>query len=89
MIAREQAARLAQDHVGSPWIVGEPMRNERFGVWQVGFVDSATPGMPLAGGSLVVTDEGDVHDVGSAPGLLDDLMIALGRWPGAYPEADD
>jgi hypothetical protein len=34
-------------------------------------------------GGLVVTDDGDVHELGSAPGSLDDLMIALGHWPGA------
>ena len=60
-------------------------RNGRFGVWIVGYRDAALPGEPLDGGGLVVTDAGDVHDLSSAPGSLDDLMVALDLWPGVEP----
>ncbi len=60
-------------------------RNRRYGVWIVAYRDPAEPDVMLMGGALVVTDDGDVHNLGSAPGALDDLMMELGRRPGTEP----
>lgn len=88
MISHQDAKRLADEHLraeGSTWVASRVTRTSDFGVWLVCYVDPARPDEMLTGGELVVTDEGDIHDVGSVPGSLDDLMIALGRWPGAEP----
>jgi uracil-DNA glycosylase len=89
------AKKLAEGHLrgdGSPWAVVRATRNGRFGVWLVDYHDPARPGEVLAGGCLVVTDAGAVHSMGSVPGALDDLMMAVGLWPGKEPAdvfADD
>jgi hypothetical protein len=44
----------------------------------VSYRDPASPDAPVVGGALVVTDGGAVHDIGSAPGSLDLLMLGLG-----------
>lgn len=90
MLSRERAVGRANAYLraqGSALVTsGETTnRNRRFGVWIVGYRETARPGAPLDGGGLLVTDEGDVYDLGSEPGALDDLMIALGRWPGVEP----
>ncbi len=86
MISHQEAKGLADVHLqGSGLVASHATRNQRYGVWLVGYVDPANPDQMLDGGGLVVTDEGDVHHPGSVPGLLDDLMIELGRWPGAEP----
>jgi hypothetical protein len=54
-------------------------RDRRFGVWIVGYRDPERPTEILDGGGFVVTDEGEVHDLGSAPGAVDELMLDLGR----------
>jgi hypothetical protein len=93
VLSREQTVERASAHLrahGSP-LVASPAtttRNRRFGVWVVGYRDAARSGEPFDGGALVVTDDGDVHDLGSAPGSLDHLMVALGLWPGASPSDD-
>ncbi len=84
MISHQEAKRRAAEHLrveGSPWAVSRATRERRYGVWIIGYRDPARPDEMLEGGGLVVTDEGDVHDLGSAPGSLDDLMHALGRSP--------
>lgn len=83
-----QAKRVANLHLaaeGATLVAKRATRNRRYGVWLVGYVDPTAPDQLLEGGALVVTDAGMVHDVGSAPGSLDDLMLALGLWPGADP----
>ena len=47
-------------------------------------VSKAIPVIDVPSGN-VDRSQGDVHPLGSAPGSLDDLMIALGLWPGADP----
>ena len=42
------------------------------------YVDPAAPDEILIGGALVVTDSGEVHDVGSAPGEIESLLLDLG-----------
>ncbi len=86
--SHEEAKSLANEHLsaeGSTLVATHATRSQRFGVWIISYGDPAAPGEQLDGGGLVVMDDGDVHDLGSAPGSLDDLMIALGRWPGAEP----
>ncbi len=88
VISHQEAKRLADEHLrseGSPWVASHATRNRRYGVWEGGHRDPAHPDEMLIGGALVVTDDGNVHDVGSAPGSLDDLMMALDLWPGAEP----
>ena len=84
MISHQEAKRRAAEHLraeGSPSAGSRATRERRFGVWVIGYRDPERPDEMLDGGGLVVTDEGDVHDLGSAPGALDDLMLALGRSP--------
>ena len=91
MLSHRQAKRLADAHLragGSDLVAKHATRNRRFGVWIVAYREPARPGESNDGGGLVVTDEGSVHDLSSAPGSLDDLMIALGRWSGAEPATD-
>lgn len=86
--SHEQAKRVANEHLaaeGSTLVAMRARRHRRYGVWLVDYVDPAAPDELLVGGALVVTDARAVHDVGSAPGSLDDLMLALGLWPGADP----
>ncbi len=88
MISHQEAKRHANEHLradGTRLVAGHATRNQRYGVWFVSYVEPERPDEMLIGGGLVVTDDGDVHDVGSVPGSLDDLMLALGRWPGAEP----
>ncbi len=86
MISHQEAKRLADQHLrsrGSSLVARHATRE--MGVWVVAYRDPAEPDEMLCGGGLVVTDDGDVHDVGSTPGALADLMLDLGRWPGAEP----
>lgn len=80
--AKKRATASLQER-GSDLVAAHATRNKRFGVWIVDYHDPAHPDEVLVGGGLVVTDDGEVHNLGSAPGSLDDLMIALGLWPGA------
>jgi len=84
VISHQQATRRAAEYLraeGSPWAVAGASRDRRFDVWVTGYRDPESPDEMLDGGGLVVTDEGDVHNLGSAPGALDDLMLSLGRSP--------
>jgi len=91
VISYQEAKRLANEHLraeGSPWVARHATRNVRYGVSVVAYRDPTEPDEELTRGGLVVTDDGEVHNLGSAPGSLDDLMMALGRWPGAEPSSD-
>lgn len=86
--SHQRAKDLADEHLratGSAMRAASASRSARYGAWVVSYEDPADPAGLLCGGSVVVTDEGDAHDLGSVPGALDDLMVALGRWPGAEP----
>jgi len=86
VISHQQAKRRASEHLqveGSTFTVSRATRDHRYGVWIIGYRDPALPDEMLDGGGLVVTDAGDVHDLGSAPGALGDLMLTLGRSPTA------
>lgn len=58
-------------------------RNGRFDIWVVGYRQPAGPGARLDGGGLVVTNDGGVYDLSSAPGSLDEMMMESELWPGA------
>lgn len=82
------AKKLATEHLradGSSLTASRATRNQRFGVWLVHYHDPARPDERLDGGGLVVTDAGQVLSLSSVPGALDDLMLALGLWPGREP----
>ncbi|WP_214058527.1 hypothetical protein [Nocardioides aquaticus] len=88
MTSHQEAKRRADEHLREQGVrlrASGASRSARYGVWVVAYRDPAEPDAALDGGALVVTDEGGVHDMGSVPGALDDLMMALGRWPGAEP----
>jgi len=53
----------------------------------VDYRDPDHPDEMLIGGALVVTDEGDVHEIGSRPDAVELLMESLGRSP--FGVADD
>ncbi len=87
MTSHQEAKRRAAAYLraeGSPLAVSSAIRDRRFGVWVIGYRDPYRPDEMLDGGGLVVTDAGDVHVLGSAPGSLDNLMLALGRPPTVY-----
>lgn len=88
MISHQEAKRFATEHLraeGSQLIAKHATRDRRFGVWVVAYRDPATPDEMLDGGGLVVTDEGEVCNVGSTPDAVERLMMDLGREPGAEP----
>lgn len=82
MIASAREARKkAEAHLraeGSSLVVASASWDAAHGVWVVSYRDPAHPGEPLDGGALVVTDAGEVHDVGSTPDALDRLVVTLG-----------
>ena len=70
-LTAHEAKRLADEHLrdeGSSLVAKYASRNRRYGVWLVDYRDPAGPEEMLVGGGLVVTDAGDVYDVGSVPG---------------------
>lgn len=85
MISHQRAKRLANEHLraaGASFVATQATRHSQFGVWVIGYRHAAGPDVMLDGGGLVVTDDGEVHDLSSAPGALDNLLMELGRWPG-------
>ncbi|GAB3077685.1 hypothetical protein [Pedococcus soli] len=88
MLSHQEAKRVANAHlraVGSVLVAVRAARER--GVWVVSYQDPADPDAGLEGGGLVVTDSGDVHDLSSAPGSLDMLVLELGIWP-RHPDTD-
>jgi uracil-DNA glycosylase len=76
-----EAKRLAAEFLaseGSTLFVRSAKLERRFGVWVVSYIDPRAPEAMLDGGALVVTDAGDVYEVGSAPGSLEKLMDDVG-----------
>jgi len=87
VISAHEAKRLAAEFLvsqGSSLVVRSAKFERRFGVWVVSYFDPNAPEAILDGGGLVVTDAGDVYDVGSAPGSLEKLMDDVG-----VPPADE
>ncbi len=91
MLTATQAKKHANDHLQAEapsLIARSATRNKTYGVWVVDYAELARPKEMLIGGCLVVTDDGDVLDLGSAPGSLDNLMETLGRAP-LYEDLSD
>lgn len=72
---------------GSNLVALHATRNKKHGVWVVDYRDPDHPDEMLIGGALVVTDDGEVHSIGSTPDSVDLLMESLGRNP--FGTADD
>lgn len=81
MLSHQAAKRIASEYLAagkSPLVVSRATRDAARGVWLVGYVEPERPESVLDGGGLVVTDDGHVHEVGSTPGQLDELLLQLG-----------
>lgn len=90
MISAQAAKQQADAHLraeGSHLSALHASRDTKHGVWVVGYSDPDQPDEMLIGGALVVTDEGEVHEIGSTPDAVDLLMESLGRSP--FGIADD
>lgn len=84
MLTQQAAKKLANKHLsesGARFVAARATRSSEYGVWTVSYVDPDQPDEMLTGGALVVTDEGDVHELGSAPGALAELMATIQRLP--------
>jgi len=73
---RKEAIELASAHLrdeGSALVVRQKglRRNERVGLWRVGYCDPDHPDVVLDGGDLAVWDDGRVESVGSSPSERD------------------
>lgn len=85
-VAKEQAnAHLRAER--SRLVALHASRNKEYGVWVVDYRDPDHPDEMLTGGALLVTDEGEVHPIGSTPNAVGLLMDSQGRRP--YRGADD
>lgn len=82
VISAHAAKKQANVHLraeGSHLAALHASRNQKHGVWVVDYRDPDHPDEMLVGGALVVTDEGEVHGIGSTPDAVDLLMDSLGR----------
>jgi hypothetical protein len=82
MITHYEAKRIANAHFrseSSRLVAAHAHRDREYDVWVVDYSDPRYPGERLDGGALVVTDDGEVHSMGSTPDSLDKLMMELGR----------
>jgi uracil-DNA glycosylase len=89
IISAQAAKKQAKAHLraeGSRLVALHGYRDKKHGVWVVDYRDPDRPDEMLIGGALVVTDEGEVHEIGSTPDAVDLLMESLGRSP--FGEAD-
>jgi uracil-DNA glycosylase len=90
VISASAAKKKANAHLhaeGSRLVALHASRNNKHGVWVVDYRDPDHPDEMLIGGALVVTDEGDVHGIGSTPDAVEVLMESLGR--SSFGMADD
>jgi uracil-DNA glycosylase len=76
VLTRHQATEIARIHLreeGSPWAVCRTglRRNDRLGLWRIGYFDPDHPDEILDGGELAVWDDGHVQSIGSAPAERD------------------
>jgi uracil-DNA glycosylase len=76
--AKKQATAYLRAE-GSGLVAVHASRDKRHGVWVVGYRDPEQPDEVLDGGALVVTDEGEIHSIGSTPDAVDHLMESLGQ----------
>jgi hypothetical protein len=87
-LTEREVRALVDEHLSAESAVlrpRRPSRNLRFGVWVVDVGDEALPDEDHVEKRLVVTDAGAVYETSPDQGALDDLMLALGLWPGADP----
>lgn len=80
MTSAQAAKQQANAHLGaegSRLVASTASRDKKHDVWVVGYRDPNHSDEMLIGGALVVTDEGDVHAVGSTPDAVDRLMEGL------------
>lgn len=90
VISAQAAKKQANAHLrtdGSHLVAVHASKDKKHGVWVVGYSDPDHPDEMLIGGAMVVTDEGEVHTIGSTPDAVDLLMQSLGRSP--FELADD
>lgn len=83
-MSHQVAKRIVSDHLraeGVDLVAGPAIWDRFYGVWIVAERDPAQPDEMLFGGAHVVTADGSVHGVGSAPGSLEMLMEHLGIRP--------
>lgn len=84
MISARAAKRYANAHLraeGSTYVATQAAIDHDHGVRVVSYGDPARPGEQLTGGALVVTDAGEVHSIGSAPGEVGLLLDSLAQPP--------
>lgn len=89
MLTHQAAKRLANEYLqqsGAPFLATRAAREADYGAWTVAYAVADHPDEILTGGGLVVTDQGEVYDVGSTPGALTELMTSLGRVPESASE---
>lgn len=80
MISAAKATRHANAHLraeGARLVAVQASRDKKHGVWVVGYRDPDHAEEMLIGGALVVTDDGEVHSIGSTPDAVDVLMQSL------------
>lgn len=80
MISAQVAKKRANAHLladGSRLVALHASRDSKYGVWVVDYRDPDSPEQMLVGGALVVTDQGEVHEIGSTPDAVDLLMTSL------------
>lgn len=66
-------------------VAGRASRDARWAVWVVSYIDPLHPDEMLLGGALVVTDDGEVHEIDSQHNAVDQLMCS----PEMFAYADE
>jgi hypothetical protein len=77
-ITHQRAKKLATEHLasgGSPLVATHATK--RRGSWLVSYGDPERPDELVCGGCLIVQDDGTVHEVGSLPDELDEVLMDL------------
>jgi uracil-DNA glycosylase len=89
MLTHQAAKRLANEYLqqsGAPFVATRATREANYGAWTVAYGAPDHPEEMLTGGGLLVTDQGEVYDVGATPGALTEPMTSLGRVPQRVSE---
>jgi uracil-DNA glycosylase len=77
------AKRIANDYLASDDLIAVKATHHPMGAWVVSYVERARPTEMLDGGGLLVTDEGEVLSVGSAPGDIERVLSEHYGWTEA------